>query len=102
MGLESKLILKRVTIDRDKIDSYDNYPFNIELVKNFHELTFEKPVTFFVGENGVGKSTFTEALAVALGMPAEGGTINFQYETKNTTSILSEYLHIETYNKANM
>jgi predicted ATPase len=33
-------------------------------------------VTFFVGENGAGKSTVLEAIAVALGMPAEGGTRN--------------------------
>ena len=96
------MIVKKITLKRDKIDSYDAYPFNIEVVKNFEELNFDSQVTFFVGENGIGKSTFIEAIAVALGLPAEGGTENFKYETKNTTSELSDYLRIGTYNKPKM
>ena len=102
MGFDTELIVKKITLQRDKIDSFDKYPFNISVVKNFEELRFEKPVTFFVGENGVRKSTFIEAIAVSLGMPAEGGTENFRYETKNTTSTLSDYLSVSTYNKPKM
>ena len=102
MGLDSKLIVKKISLDRDKIESFDKYPFNIEVVKKFTELNFDSQVTFFVGENGIGKSTFIEAIAVALGLPAEGGTENFRYETNNTTSELSEYLRIDSYNKAKM
>ena len=99
MGMDSNLIVKKITLQWDKIKSFEEYPFNIDVVKNFNELTFDSPVTFFVGENGVGKSTFIEALAVSLGMPAEGGTENFRYETKNTTSELSDYLRVGTFNK---
>ncbi len=102
MGLDSNLIVKKISLDRDKIESFDKYPFNIEVVKKFTELNFDSQVTFFVGENGIGKSTFIEAIAVALGLPAEGGTENFRYETNNTTSELSEYLRIASYNKAKM
>ena len=102
MVLDSKLIVKKISLDRDKIESFDKYPFNIEVVKNFTELNLDSQVTFFVGENGIGKSTFIEAIAVALGLPAEGGTENFRYETNNTTSELSEYLRIASYNKAKM
>lgn len=102
MSIESNLIVKKITLKRDKIESYDAYPFNIEVVKNFEELNFDSQVTFLVGENGIGKSTFIEAIAVALGLPAEGGTENFKYETKNTTSELSDYLRIGTYNKPKM
>lgn len=102
MGMESNLMVKKITLERDKIDSFDEYPFNIDVVKNFDELNLDTPVTFFVGENGVGKSTFIEAIAVALGMPAEGGTENFRYETKNTTSVLSNYLRLGMYNKPKM
>ena len=35
-------------------------------------------------------------------MPAEGGTENFRYETRNTTSELSNYLRVGTYNKPKM
>ena len=36
-------------------------------------LELKAPVTFFVGENGTGKSTLLEAIAVASGFNAEGG-----------------------------
>ncbi len=94
MSLDSKLIIEKISLEKDKIASFDKYPFNIDIVKNFSELNLDSPVTFFVGENGIGKSTFIEAIAVALGLPAEGGTENFKYETNNTTSELSEYLSI--------
>lgn len=99
MNFESNLILKKVSLRKDKIEDFNVYPFNIEIIKNFSELNFKSQVTFLVGENGVGKSTFIEALAVALGMPAEGGTDNFRYNTKYTTSILSDFLSIQTYKK---
>jgi len=99
MGIDSNLIVKRISLDRDSIKDFNIYPFNIDVVKNFDELEFKSPVTFFVGENGVGKSTFIESIAVSLGLPAEGGTENFRYNTKNTTSNLSDYLTVSTYNK---
>ena len=102
MSFDSKLIVKKIILERDKVESFDKYPFNIDVVKNFNELELSSQVTFFIGENGVGKSTFIEALAVCLGLPKEGGTENFRYETRNTTSELSDYLKILTYNKAKM
>lgn len=99
MNQDNNLIIKKVHLDRNKIDNFNIYPFNIEIIKNFEELNFKSPVTFLVGENGIGKSTFIEALAVALDLPAEGGTENFMYSTKNTTSNLSHYLKIVTSNK---
>lgn len=96
---ESDLIVKKIYLDKSKIENFNKYPFNIDIVKNFDELNFDTPVTFFVGENGVGKSTFIEAIATSLGLSAEGGTQNFRFETKNTTSKLSEYMHVLTFNK---
>ena len=29
MSMESNLIVKRISLERDKIDSFDRYPFNI-------------------------------------------------------------------------
>lgn len=80
-----------------KEENKDEYPYNIPLIKNFESIEFTKPVTFLVGENGVGKSTFIEALAVSLGLPAEGGTQNFKYETTNTHSKLYEHLVISKF-----
>ncbi len=44
----------------------NHYPFNTELIKNFECLKFKTPITFIVGENACGKSTFIEAMACSL------------------------------------
>lgn len=97
--MNSELFIKRISLDSDKITNYDIYPFNIDVVKQFDEIRFNKPVTFFVGENGVGKSTFIEALAVSVGLNPEGGSQNFNFSTKNTHSILSDYIRVSKFNK---
>ena len=59
-----------------------------------HPLLFPAGVTFLVGENGTGKSTLLEAVAVACGFNAEGGTRNFDFSTRATHSPLHEYLTV--------
>ncbi len=93
----NNLFVRKITLNRDDVISFDHYPFNIPVIQNFTELELTSPVTFLIGENGVGKSTFIEALAVALKLPAEGGTQNFNYQTNNTTSALFRYLTLSTY-----
>lgn len=55
-------------------------------------LELGQEVTFFVGENGTGKSTLLEAIAVAAGFNAEGGSRGFRFETRNSTSDLHDSL----------
>ncbi len=55
-------------------------------------LTFSQPVTFLVGENGTGKSTLIEAIAVAFGLNPEGGSRNFNFSTASSHSDLHKYL----------
>jgi predicted ATPase len=72
-----------------------SYLANLPVVRNLQwmgELTFESPVTFFVGENGSGKSTLLEALAISAGYNAEGGSRNFSFATKSTESNLHSYI----------
>ncbi|WP_245714198.1 AAA family ATPase [Nocardia vaccinii] len=49
-------------------------------------------MTFLVGENGSGKSTILEAIAVATGMNPEGGSQNYRFITRSTESSLGEHL----------
>jgi predicted ATPase len=51
----------------------DGYPFNLPVVQTLDELEFRSPVTFFVGENGSGKSTILEAVAAGAGSITVGG-----------------------------
>lgn len=63
-------------------------------LKNIGELHLNADVTFFVGENGTGKSTLLEAIAVSMGFNAEGGTRNFNFSTANTHSDLHNILTV--------
>jgi predicted ATPase len=51
-------------------------------------------VTFLIGENGTGKSTLLEAVAIAAGFNAEGGSRNFRFATRDTHSSLSDYIRL--------
>ncbi len=73
---------------------YDAYPFNIPAVRDLDQIAFHPNVTFFVGENGSGKSTVMEALALGLGFGSEGGTQNVQFKTADSTSPLHEALRL--------
>lgn len=57
------------------------YPFSLNIIKNFKEIRFPTQVTFFVGENGTGKSTFLEAIAHHAGFGMEGGSKNITFKT---------------------
>ncbi|HNE04230.1 MAG TPA: AAA family ATPase [Anaerolineales bacterium] len=44
----------------------NEFPFTVPVIRSLPEIKFTSPVTFFVGENGSGKSTVLEALACAV------------------------------------
>ena len=49
------------------------FPYSLPFLESFKSLTFTEPVTFLVGENGCGKSTFLEALACSCESVTVGG-----------------------------
>ncbi len=83
------LYLKGLEIDWNSLPK-NSYVHNIPAIKSISELTFDKPVTFFVGENGSGKSTLLEAIAIEFGYNSEGGTRNYNFSTYDDISPLSE------------
>ena len=72
----------------------DSYLRKIEALKDIESLEFSNPVTFFVGENGTGKSTLLEAIAVSHGFNPEGGTKNYSFSTHDTHSELCDAIRI--------
>ncbi len=86
--------IRRVELKRDAVPSFDIYPFCLPAVRPLTDVELHPNVTFFVGENGMGKSTLLEAIAVAFGFNAEGGTINFSFSTKESHSNLYEYVRL--------
>lgn len=80
-------------IDWDAIDQ-DSYIRRIPALRGLEKLVFDSPITFFVGENGTGKSTLLEALAVAYGMNPEGGGRNFNFSSHSTHSQLFQAMRL--------
>lgn len=54
----------------------NGYPFDLPLFKNDFHLEIKRPVTIISGENGTGKSTLLEAIALNCGFSLEGGSRN--------------------------
>lgn len=76
-------------------DCPDDYAFRLPAVRALENgVAFTAPVTFLCGENGTGKSTVLEALAVAAGCNPEGGGRNFRFSTAATHAGLHAHLRL--------
>ena len=96
----NELLIQSLSIDWNRIEQH-SYLRKIEALKNLEELVFEKNIAFLVGENGTGKSTLLEALAVAYGFNPEGGTKNYSFSTYDSHSRLHEAIKVSKgYRKA--
>lgn len=71
-GTHQQLILVRLTEDQALDD--ETWPGNLAAVRDLVTWGEFAQATVFVGENGVGKSTIVEALAVLCGFPLQGGS----------------------------
>jgi len=72
--------LKSVSLYPDKYPTREYYPFNLKVFHETKSIEFKTPVTFFVGENGTGKSTLLEALAHSCGIHIWRGITRTRYE----------------------
>src|SRR6476469_6560793 len=86
--------LVRATLRREKVTSFTDFPFSIPAIGGLDTIEFDRPVTFFVGENGAGKSTFLEAIAIGMRLNPEGGSRNFRFATRESHSGLSDFLRL--------
>lgn len=91
----AKPYLQRIWPDFGDDVDFDAFPFNIPAVRDLQQIAFHADVTFFVGENGSGKSTILEAIALALGFGVEGGTMAIQLlDTLGERSALARHLRM--------
>jgi predicted ATPase len=87
--------LRAIGLDLDRVVDRDVYPYTLRAVQALEdEITLDRAVTFLVEENASGKSTLIEAIAIAAGSNAEGGSRNFSFEIRNSTSPLHQALRL--------
>ncbi|WP_261378440.1 AAA family ATPase [Paenibacillus agilis] len=88
------MYVSQISLNREQVPSFHSYPFDLEVVRSFTTLKFQQPVTFLVGENGTGKSTLLEAMAIAMGFNPEGGSLNMRFQTESSHSELYQYMRV--------
>ncbi|MCJ8006810.1 AAA family ATPase [Lederbergia wuyishanensis] len=66
------------------------FPFTLPIMRDFNQLSFKKPITILVGENGSGKSTFLEGIAASSDLPIAGGIEISQDKELEHAQILAE------------
>lgn len=76
------------------------YPFGLPAFQGIERLDFNRFLTFFIGENGTGKSTLLESLAIQAGFNPEGGSRGNQFSTAQTESQLCDHLKLSWLPKA--
>jgi predicted ATPase len=87
-------ILRHLELVRESVPDWTVYPFSIPAVRGLDRLEFHPAVTFLVGENGCGKSTLIEAIAIKAGFNPEGGSKNFTASHRPSESPLHRHLRL--------
>ena len=65
--------LKRVWLDPSRVSDPAAYPFCLPFLQSEFDLAFDHAITIVVGDNGTGKSTLLEGIAVLAGYDEAGG-----------------------------
>ncbi len=76
--------LKKISLLKDRVESWQEYPFNVPAIQSLEEIDVRSRLVFFVGENGSGKSTLIEAIAAHYGFGYEGGNRNYSSATTDS------------------
>jgi len=90
--------LKKVTLFSEKYPTNEYYPFNLNVLRQTRGIPFHAPVTFFVGENGTGKSTLLRALCIQCGIHIWQHEQRPRVEINPYEEALYRYIGVEWFN----
>jgi predicted ATPase len=81
--------LRRIWLEPSRIADRAAYPFCLPFLQDDIELSFDRPITIIVGENGTGKSTLLEGIAVLAGYDEAGGGKGYRpVDHSNATEVM--------------
>jgi predicted ATPase len=86
--------LKLITVREFSSQDQDTFPFDLEVIRSLREIQLASPVTFFVGENGSGKSTVLEAIACAVDSITVGSESVRTDKTLSSIRKLAQYFRL--------
>lgn len=87
--------ISSVTLHPETYPSDCHYPFCLPIFNQTRRIRFDTPVTFFVGQNGTGKSTLLEAVALAGGIHIWRSQEGVRYEVNHYEKQLHKHLTLE-------
>ena len=87
--------VKKVELFPERFPTIEYYPFNLDLFHQTRGIAFNSPVTFFIGENGTGKSTLLEAIAHKCNIHIWRHDVKTRFETNPYEEQLYRFINIK-------
>jgi predicted ATPase len=92
--LRHMIHLRAISTDGSDALQQDAYPFHVPVIRALERLEFTTPVTFFVGENGSGKSALLGTLACGTGSITAGSQSVKTDPTLQPARLLARHLRM--------
>ncbi|MEW6348424.1 MAG: AAA family ATPase [Thermodesulfobacteriota bacterium] len=88
------MFLRSIRFDRESYPTTEKFPFNIKAIQQTARIDLCTPVTFFVGENGSGKSALLDAIARKSGFLPWGGSKVHRYHANPHETRLANHISL--------
>ncbi len=90
------MFLRDIQFLWDRVPSRERrgYPFHLPAYQGLERLELHQPITFFIGENGTGKSTLLEAIASLCEFPKSGGEMQAEEHSEAHDFPLDQVLRL--------
>jgi predicted ATPase len=87
--------LKKVQLHHENYPSKKLYPFNLDIFSSTGSVAFSSNITFFIGENGTGKSTLLRAIARSCGIHIWQEAERRRFNNNRYEDQLCRYIDVE-------